>query len=179
MTVIARFEVIPIREQRMSDAIARALDALDRFPVSYELTATDTVIEGESVDQVFAAVQAAHEAIPHERVITSVEIDEIRGRRQDMYDRIESVERTLGRPARRIHRSPGTSESAQPPRQSSHTPRQPPRESRQPSQEPRQPPREPPRNVQADRRSTEGMRSPERSQEHSRHPMPTPHDNRM
>ncbi len=102
MTVIARFEVIPIREGSMSQAIASALNALDRFPVSYETTATDTIIEGESVGDVLAAVQAAHEAIDGDRVITSLELDETRGRRQSMYDRLKSVERTLGRPPRKV-----------------------------------------------------------------------------
>ncbi|WP_254763703.1 thiamine-binding protein [Natrinema marinum] len=106
MTVIARFEVIPIREGSMSQAIASALHALDQFPVSYETTATDTILEGETVGDVLAAVQAAHEAIDGDRVITSLELDETRGRRQSMYDRLESVERTLGRPPQKRHSPP-------------------------------------------------------------------------
>jgi uncharacterized protein YqgV (UPF0045/DUF77 family) len=34
MTVIARFEVIPLQNEHMSTAIARALRALDRFDVA-------------------------------------------------------------------------------------------------------------------------------------------------
>lgn len=105
MSVIARFEVIPVREGSMSTAIADALRALDRFPVSYRTTATDTIIEADTVDQVFAAVQAAHKAIGEGRVITSVEIDEDRRRPMHSADRVASVERALGHPARR-HRQP-------------------------------------------------------------------------
>ena len=100
MTVIARFEVIPLQNEHMSTAIARALRALDRFDVAYETTPTDTVVEADTVAEAFAAVQAAHEAIPGDRVITSLEVDEDRRRPQRMRERVAAVERELGRPAR-------------------------------------------------------------------------------
>jgi uncharacterized protein (TIGR00106 family) len=112
MTVIARLEVIPVRGGSMSPAIADALRALDRHPVTYRTTPTDTIIEAGTVDQVFAAVQAAHEAIPEERVITSVEIDEDRHRSRSMHERVASVERELGHPPRRDR--PGTPGRSQP-----------------------------------------------------------------
>lgn len=90
----------------MSNAIAHALRALDGHPVSYQTTATDTIIEAESVEQIFAAVQAAHQAIPENRVITSVEVDEDRRRPQNMNERVSSVERELGRPPQRHNQPP-------------------------------------------------------------------------
>lgn len=101
MTVIARFEVIPIHDGSLSEDIARAVGALDDFDVSYELTATDTVIEAENVDEVFDAVQAAHNAVDGDRVITSLEIDEQRAREQHVEDRVESVASILGREPKR------------------------------------------------------------------------------
>lgn len=69
--------------------------ALDQHPVSYQTTATDTV------GQVLAAVQSAHQPIPDDRVITSLEIDEGRRRPQNITQRVASVERKLGHaPAR-------------------------------------------------------------------------------
>lgn len=97
MTVIARFEVIPVHDGSLSEDVARAIEALDDFDISYELTATDTVIEAKDVDQVFDAVRAAHNAVEGTRVISSVEIDEQRGREQHVEDRIESVASVLGR----------------------------------------------------------------------------------
>lgn len=97
MTVIARFEVIPVHDGSLSEDIARAIDALNDFDISYELTATDTVIEADDVDEVFEAVQAAHNAVEGNRVISSVEIDEQRDREQHAEDRIESVASILGR----------------------------------------------------------------------------------
>ena len=98
MSVIARFEIIPVRDGSMSTAIASALRALDRFPVSYQTTPTDTIIEAATVEQIFEAVQAAHNAIPDDRVITSLEIDEDRRRAQNMRQRVQSVESALGHP---------------------------------------------------------------------------------
>jgi len=103
MTVIARFEVMPVHDGSLSEDIARAIDALDDFDISYELTATDTVIEAEDVDEVFEAVQAAHNAVEGTRVISSVEIDEQRDREQHVEDRIESVASVLGREPKKNH----------------------------------------------------------------------------
>ncbi|UHQ98663.1 MTH1187 family thiamine-binding protein (plasmid) [Natrinema zhouii] len=101
MTVIARFEVIPIHDGSLSDDIAQAVDALDEFDIAYELTATDTIIEADDVDEVFEAVQAAHTAVESDRIITSLEIDDYTNRDQDATDRIESVASTLGREPKR------------------------------------------------------------------------------
>lgn len=97
MTVIARFEVIPVHDGSLSEDIARAVEALDDFDLSYELTATDTVIEATDVDEVFEAVQAAHNAVEGDRVISSLEVDEQRDREQHAEDRVESVASALGR----------------------------------------------------------------------------------
>lgn len=117
MSVIARFEVIPVRDGSMSTAIASALRALDRHPVTYQTTATDTVIEADSVEEILAAVQDAHRAIPEDRVITSVEIDEDRRRPQHISDRVASVERQLGHPPARCHPSAPQQPSQQQPSQ--------------------------------------------------------------
>ncbi|WP_435156090.1 thiamine-binding protein [Haladaptatus sp. DFWS20] len=113
MTAIARLEVVPVGEERLSDSIAQAISALDGYDVGYETTATDTIIEAETADELFDALKAAHGATPGGRVITSVEIDDIRGRDQRVSDRVSSVERALGRPPRRQRTS--TRESSKQP----------------------------------------------------------------
>lgn len=101
MTAIARFEVIPVHDGSLSEDIAQAVDALDDYDVSYELTATDTVVEAEEIDEVFDAVKAAHNAVEGDRIITSLEIDENRSADQDAEDRVESVASVLGREPKR------------------------------------------------------------------------------
>lgn len=140
MTVIARFEVIPVRDGSMSTAIASALRALDQHPVSYRTTATDTIIEAETAEQIFAAVQAAHQAIPEDRVITSVQIDEDRRQPQSIDDSVASVERELGHPPQRQQPSqqPPRQQPAQQQPQTRHAPS---RAQIQPGVNPAQPPR--------------------------------------
>ncbi len=101
MTAIARLEIIPVREEHMSDQIAAALDALDEFDITYELTPMDTVIEADDVSEIFQAAAAAHDVIDEERVITSLEIDDQPGREQHTSDRVTTVEHRLGRSASR------------------------------------------------------------------------------
>lgn len=95
MTVIARLEVTPVAERTLSDDIAKAVEALDGFDVTYEIEPMGTVIEADSAEEVFAAAQAAHEAVDGERVLTSLEIDDLRGREQHIADRVSSVEDAL------------------------------------------------------------------------------------
>ncbi len=80
----------------MSDEIAAALEALDEFDVTYELTPMDTVVEADSIGELFDATKAAHDAVDGERVITSLEVDDQRDREQHRSDRVETVERRLG-----------------------------------------------------------------------------------
>lgn len=100
MSVIARLEVIPVGNEHMTDAIAEALDALDAHGVRYETTATDTIIETATAAEAFEAARAAHEAIPETRVITSLEVDDDRGREQGIAERVAAVERARTRQRR-------------------------------------------------------------------------------
>jgi uncharacterized protein YqgV (UPF0045/DUF77 family) len=97
MTAIAILEIIPVRAEQMSDQIAAAIDALDQFDISYEVTPMDTIIEADDVSKIFAAAEAAHDAIDEERIITSLEIDHQLNREQHTTDRVAAVERELGR----------------------------------------------------------------------------------
>ncbi len=74
--------------------------ALDDFDVSYETNPMGTVIEAESVAELFAAAQAAHEAVDGDRVSTFLKIDDKRSSRDGAAEKVAAVERELGRPAR-------------------------------------------------------------------------------
>lgn len=100
MTVIARLEITPLGETSMAESIANAVEALEEFDVSYEVTPTDTVIEAEQLSEVYEAAAAAHEAIEGQRVIASLAVDDQAGREQDAEDRVSAVEEELGRPPR-------------------------------------------------------------------------------
>lgn len=99
MTVIGFLSCAPVTEESMSDQVARAVDALESHDVTYETGPMGTTIEAESTDELFAAVQAAHEAIDAERVSTVLKVDDRRTTERSAWDKVETVEAELGRPA--------------------------------------------------------------------------------
>ena len=100
MTVVALLSVAPVRKGSMASEVAKAVAALDAFDVTYETNPMGTVIEADSTDELFAAAQAAHEAIDGDRVSTFLKIDDKRTRETTAGAKVDSVERELGRPAR-------------------------------------------------------------------------------
>ena len=100
MTVIALLSVAPVIEGSMSGEVAKAVDALEGFDVRYETNPMGTVIEADDIGTLFAAAQAAHEAVDGDRVRTVLKIDDRRGRGGRAREKVESVEDHLGRPAR-------------------------------------------------------------------------------
>lgn len=58
----------------------------------------NTVIEGDSVEDVFATDETAHRAVNTNRALTPLEIDDQRDRDQQLSDRVTAVEEELGKP---------------------------------------------------------------------------------
>ena len=98
MTVIALLSVAPVIEEGMSEEVAKAVDALEDYDVEYETNPMGTVIEADDVGELFAAAQAAHEAVDGDRVSTVLKIDDKRTRDEAAERKVEAVERALGRP---------------------------------------------------------------------------------
>lgn len=99
MTVIGFLSVAPVIEDSMSGEVAKAVEALEEFDVEYETTPMGTTIEAGDIDELFAAVQAAHEAIEADRVSTVLKIDDKRASNQSAQEKVEAVEEHLGRAA--------------------------------------------------------------------------------
>ena len=100
MTVVAFLSVAPVTEDSMAPEVAKAIEALDGFDIAYETTPMGTVIEADDVDELFAAVQAAHEAVEGDRVSTFLKVDHKRDRETTAAAKVEAVEAELGRSAR-------------------------------------------------------------------------------
>lgn len=100
MTVVATLSLIPVRNGSQSDEIAAAIATLDTYDVEYELNAMGTVIEADGVSELFAAVQAAHQAIEADRVNMKLEVDDDRTRDRDAAARVAAVEDALDRAPR-------------------------------------------------------------------------------
>ena len=100
MTVIALLSVAPVTEQSMAGDVADAVAALDDFDVTYETNPMGTVIEADDIDTLLDAVGAAHKAVEGDRVSTFLKIDDKRTSDQTADEKVEAVERELGREAR-------------------------------------------------------------------------------
>ena len=101
MTVIGELNVTPIRKGSMSAELAKAIEALDEFDVSYESNPMATIMEADDVGTLFAAAQAAHEAVDEDRVITTLKIDDKRTTTAPASEKVDSLEERLGRKAKR------------------------------------------------------------------------------
>jgi uncharacterized protein (TIGR00106 family) len=100
VTVIALLSVAPVTEQSMASDVADAVAALDDFDVTYETNPMGTVVEAEDIDTLLDAVGAAHKAVEGDRVSTFLKIDDKRATDQTAREKVEAVERELGREAR-------------------------------------------------------------------------------
>jgi len=100
MTLVALLSVAPVTEGSMAGEVAKAVDALEGFDVRYETNPMGTVIEADDVETLFAAAQAAHEAVDGDRVSTVLKIDDKRTAEDRAHKKVAAVEEHLGRPAR-------------------------------------------------------------------------------
>lgn len=100
MTVIALLSVAPVIEDSMSGEVAKAVEALGEYDVEYETNPMGTVIEADDAGELFAAAQAAHEAVDADRVSTYLKVDDKRDRDIEAERKVEAVEEHLGRPAK-------------------------------------------------------------------------------
>ena len=97
MTVIGFLSVSPVREGSLSSEVAKAVAALEDFDVGYETTAMGTIIDAEDIDELLAAVGAAHKAVDGDRVSTFLKIDDKRSSEESARSKVESVAGELGR----------------------------------------------------------------------------------
>lgn len=101
MTVIALLSVAPVREGSMATDVAAAIEALEGFDVAYETNPMGTVVEAADIDTLLEAVAAAHKAVDGDRVSTFLKVDDKRTVEQRAGEKVDSVERELGRAARK------------------------------------------------------------------------------
>jgi uncharacterized protein (TIGR00106 family) len=100
MTVVGFLSVAPVQEESMAGEVAKAVAALDDFDVTYETTPMGTTIEAAGIGELFAAAQAAHEAVDGDRVSTFLKIDDKRTSETTAAAKVTRVEDELGRSAR-------------------------------------------------------------------------------
>jgi len=95
--------VVPMMEGSLAGQVAKAVEALDEFDVAYETTPMGTIIEAEDTATLFAAAQAAHDAVDGDRVETTLKVDDKRTVDQRAREKVEDLADELGREPVRDH----------------------------------------------------------------------------
>jgi uncharacterized protein (TIGR00106 family) len=97
--MLVEFSVVPIgKGESVGQYVAECLKLVDASGLNYRLNPMGTVVEGE-YDEVMDLVKKCHERTMAEcsRVITSIKIDDRKGRKGMMASKIESVEKRTGK----------------------------------------------------------------------------------
>lgn len=98
MGVLVQFSVVPIGAgASLSPQIAKVLKIVSESGVQYKANPMGTVLEGEW-EAVMAVVKKCHDAVMagSERALTSITIDDRKGKESRMEKKLESVEQKLG-----------------------------------------------------------------------------------
>lgn len=92
--MLAEFSVVPIGEgESVSEYVAECLRIVQSSGVEYQLTPMATVLEGD-LEEVMAVILQCHRRVLEmsNRVITSIKIDDRKGRKGAMKEKIRSVQ---------------------------------------------------------------------------------------
>jgi uncharacterized protein (TIGR00106 family) len=100
--MLAEFSINPMNTEHMSRDVARVIETLQAMGLEYRLGPMGTCVEGD-LEQVLAAIRRCHQAVAgnHERVITTILIDDRKNQPHRLSDMVASVEQQLGRPIAR------------------------------------------------------------------------------
>ncbi len=100
MSALVEFSIFPTEQTQSKSAfVARVLDIVDKSGLEYQLTPMGTIIEGETVEEVLAVINAAYEELEKDcgRVYASIKIDWREGPVGRLNKKVGSVEAKLGR----------------------------------------------------------------------------------
>ncbi len=99
--VIAYFSIVPVGQQSTSlgSYVAAAIEAMNEVEgLTCEVTPMGTVMEADSLEIIFEAVNAAHEALADKgvvRVESTLIIDDRRDKPRTMKDKVNSVKKHM------------------------------------------------------------------------------------
>ena len=102
--VIADFSIVPIGQGETSVGryVAAAITAAKGVKgLKFEITPMGTVMEADSLETIFEAVKAAHEALSANgilRVVSTLRIDDRRDKPRTMKDKVAAVKKYMKQP---------------------------------------------------------------------------------
>jgi uncharacterized protein (TIGR00106 family) len=98
MSVMVEFSVVPVgKGTSLSGVIARVLQIVANSGVRYKANPMGTVLEG-SWEEVMGVIKKCHDEVMKdaERAVTSIKIDDRKGKDARIEKKLESVEQILG-----------------------------------------------------------------------------------
>jgi len=97
--MIANFSVVPIGEgNSLSSQVAEVLKIVDESGINYKLHSMGTILEGDW-DEILKLIKKCHERTleDSDRVLTTITIDDRKGKSGRIVGKVQSVERKLGK----------------------------------------------------------------------------------
>lgn len=101
--MLVQFSIIPVgKGSSIGDDIAKVLKIVDASGMPYKINPMGTVIEG-TWDQVMKLIKKCHKTVMEngERVVTTISIDDRKGRPGRIDQKVRSVEKRLGKSLRK------------------------------------------------------------------------------
>jgi len=101
--MLAEFSVVPLgKGESVSQYVAECIKIVESSGLDYRLNPMGTVLEGE-YDQVMSVIRSCHARVMEmsDRVITSIKIDDRKGRKDMLDGKIQSVQKKLGKEVRK------------------------------------------------------------------------------
>ena len=98
--MLVEFSVLPVgRGESLSDDVAKVVEKVSQSGLPYKVTEMGTIVEGEW-GEIFPLIQRCHALILQEtaRVVTTIKVDDRKGRTEALKTRLPSLEAKMGRP---------------------------------------------------------------------------------
>jgi uncharacterized protein (TIGR00106 family) len=97
--MLVEFSIVPVGAgSSIGDYLAEVLDIVDKSGLPYKVNPMGTVVEGEWKD-IFSLIEKCHQAVMSkaERAITTITIDDRKGKPNRIEEKVASIERRLKR----------------------------------------------------------------------------------
>jgi uncharacterized protein (TIGR00106 family) len=97
--MLIEFSIVPVGSgSSLGERLAEVLKIVDESGLPYKINPMGTVVEGEW-DELFRLVKKCHETLMKKeaRVLTTITVDDRKGKTNRLDEKVKSVERILGR----------------------------------------------------------------------------------
>lgn len=97
--MLVEFSIVPLGAgSSISEQVAEVLRIVDASGIPYKINPMGTVVEGEW-DKIMKLIRKCHKTVMknHERVVTTLTIDDRKGKKSRIDQKVTSVERRVGK----------------------------------------------------------------------------------